>query len=219
VDNKSDIYSLGLMLNELFTAELALGINYTTVGSVAGDYSFLDSVVEIMLQQAPTSRYVDIDELKRDLLARSDEQVSMQKLSRLRDTVIPTNEVDDLLVADPMRIINCDWEDGVLTIELNHQVNPNWNWALKNMGGYSSVMGKGPEVFQFAGKFARIAANGNEVQSVIDHFKDWLPMANQAYENKLKRDIETTERQQMEEIKMQIKKEEERTKIKSNLRF
>jgi serine/threonine protein kinase len=219
IDKRADIYALGLILNELFTAELAHGTNYKTIASVANDYPYLDSLVEKMLQQDPTSRYNDIDEIKKELIARGEEHVSMQKLSKLKDTVIPTSEVDDPLIADPMRIVNVDWDNDTLSIELNHQPNPNWLWSLRNMGGYSSLIGKGPDNFEFVGKFARILASANQAQQVIDHFKQWLPAANLVYANKLNQDQEAAERKQREELQKRIRQEQEMADVKRKLKF
>jgi serine/threonine protein kinase len=219
IDKRADIYALGLILNELFTAELAHGTNYKTIASVTSDYPYLDSLVERMLQQIPASRYSDIGEIKKELIARGDEHINLQKLSKLQETVIPTSEIDDPLVADPMRIIGVDWENNTLSILLNHQPNPNWLWSLRNMGSYSSLMGKGPDNFQFVGQSARISAGADEAQQIIDYFKNWIPTANRGYVNKLKQDQEATERKQREELKKRIRQEQERLDVKRQLKF
>jgi serine/threonine protein kinase len=219
IDRRADIYALGLILNELFTAELALGTNYKTIAAVTEDYPYLDILVEKMLQQDPTARYNNIEEIKKELVARGEEHVSMQKLSKLKETVIPTTEVDDPLINDQMKIVKVDWENNTLSIELNHPPNPNWIWALKNMGNYSSVMGKGPNSFQFVGNVARISARSNEVQRIIDHFNQWLPKANNVYEDKLKRDQEAVERKEREELQRRIQQEQERADVIRNLKF
>lgn len=219
IDKRADIYALGLILNELFTAELALGTNYKTIASVTSYYPYLDFLVEKMLQQDPASRYSDIDEIKKELIARGEEHVSMQKLSKLRDTVIPTSEVDDPLITDPMQIVDVYWDNNILSIELNHQPNPNWLWSLRNMGGYPFLMGKEPNNFQFVEKSARISASANEAQQVINFFKQWLPAANQLYEKRLKQDLEAVERKQREELQNRIKKEQERADVMRKLKF
>jgi len=219
IDKRADIYAVGLILNELFTAQLAHGTNYKTIASVTRDYPYLDSLVERMLQQNPASRYNDIDEIKRELIARGEDHVSMQRLSTLKATVIPTSETDDPLVVDPMRIVDVNWDKGILSIVLNHQPNPNWQWSLRNMGGYTSVAGKGPESFQFAENKAQISTSSELAQTVIDYFKQWLPVANRVYVNKLEKDREAAERKQREELHKQIRQEEERADVNRKLKF
>jgi serine/threonine protein kinase len=219
IDKRSDIYALGLILNELFTNVLAHGTGYKTIKSVAEEYSYLDPIVERMLHQNPASRYLDIDELKKELNARGAEQVSMQKLSRLKTTVIPKNEIDDPIASDPMRIVDYDWDNGILKLELNHQPNPGWVSALKNIGNYTSVIGKGPDMFQFEDRSARIAAGPYEVQDIIDYFKQWLPMAHTLYVQRIKQKLGQEERKQREELQRRIKQEEEKAAVMRSIKL
>lgn len=219
IDHRADIYSLGLILNELVTGEIPFGTNFKKIGDVTSDYPYLDAIVDKMLEQNPQSRYESIESIKRELIAHGKEYITLQKISKLEKTVIPTFEIDDPIVLEPMRIVNVDWADNVLTIELNHTVNSIWQWALNNMGSYSSLLGKEPECFRFKANNGIISARANEVQQVVDHFKQWLPRANYVYEAKLKQDIEAEERRQQEEIRKNIQREEERADVLQKIKF
>jgi serine/threonine protein kinase len=220
IDKTTDIYSLALIINELFTGELALGKNHKLISDVSDKYAYLDPVVDKMLEQRKENRYQDIAEIKLEVSARSREYISSLKISALSNTAIPKNEVDDPIVLDPMIINDVEWNQGVLRIQLNHQPTPTWNWALLNMGGHSAVFGKGPEAFQFRGNEAVISAqDGNEAQRIIDHFKQWLPRVAQVYEQKLKQDAEREERERMQEMERRIAEEEKRKSINAGLKF
>lgn len=219
IDYRADIYSLGLILNELITGEVPSGTNFRKISDVVDDLTYLDAIIDKMLEQNPKSRFDSIENIKRELIARGEEHITLQKISALENTVIPASEVDDPIAKDPMRITNVDWSDNVLTIELNHPVNKTWNWALLNMGNYGSLMGKGPENFQFRGNKGFISTRANDVQQIIDFFKQWLPRANQVYENRLRQDLENTERRKNEEIQREIQKEKERADVLQNLKY
>lgn len=219
VTKKADIYSLGLILNELFTSELAHGTNFKTIESVSSDYPFLDILVEKMLQQDPSSRYENIEEIKKELISRGDEHISMQKISRLKDTVIRSAEADDPLIDDPMKIVDADWKNNILIIKLNNYTNSRWIKALHNMGSYSSVAGKPPQAFEFSGNVAQISVSATQAPLAINYFKGWLPIANKVYEDLLKRDKELTERKEREELQRRIKAEEERSDVLRKLKF
>ena len=219
VDQRADIYAMGLILNELYTGELAHGINYKTIGDVTEEFPYLDALVERMLQQNPASRFNDIDEIKKEMIARGEEHISRQKVNHLKDTVIPTTDVDAPIINDPMRIENVDWNENTLTIELNHQANRNWIWALRNMSNYGSLAGKGPDSFQFSGNKAKIPVRANQAQRVIDYFKQWLPLANSVYERKLRQNKKADELRQIGKLRHRIQQEEERANVLGELKF
>jgi len=220
IDNTTDIYSLGLIINELFTGELALGKNHKSISEVSEKYAYLDEVIDKMLQQERGNRYQDIEEIKLEISARSREYISSLKISELNNTVIPASQIDDPIVADPIKIIDAEWDNGTLTIQLNHQPNYQWNWAFQNMGSHSAVMGKGPEMFQFRVNRAVISAHdGNEAKRIIDHFKQWLPRVAQVYENKLRQDAEKAEMEKIQEMERKIAEEEKKKAINESLKF
>ena len=68
VDQRADLYSLGLVLNEMFTREIPQGTRHKTIGSVAPEYGDLDGVVDRMVRQSPSERPSSIAEV-RELLA------------------------------------------------------------------------------------------------------------------------------------------------------
>lgn len=223
IDKRADIYALGLILNELFTNELAHGTGYKTIKSISEEYSYLDLIVERMLHQNPASRYDAVDELKKELIARGVEHVSMQKLSILNATVISVSDIDDPLAVEPMKIVNVDWDNDHLTIRLNHQPTAAWIFAFRDMENYTSLLGKGPDNVNFGGDFgggfAKILASKDEVQPVIDHFKQWLSMAHTLYVKRSKKKLEQDESKQREELQRKIKQEQERAEVMRSIKY
>jgi len=151
----------------MFTGEVPSGTGYKIVAKMASDYEYLDSMVEVMIRQSPEDRIDSIEKVKNQLIGRNNEFITLQKVSKLKDTVVPTTEVDDPLIANPPRLVNFDWDRGILTLVFQQPVNEIWVWALKNMGSYSSLVGKGPEAFNIRGNKAVIDATENEVQKIM----------------------------------------------------
>jgi serine/threonine protein kinase len=218
-DQRADIYALGLILNEMFTGEVPSGTGYKTIAKVASDYEYLDSMVEEMMRQSPQDRIDSIEKIKNQLIGRKNEFITRQKISNLKDTVVPVTELDDPLIADPPRLVNVDWDRGTLTLFFQRPVNEKWIRALQNMGSHTSLLGKGPEAFKIGGDVAVIDATESQVQKIIDYFNSWLPVANRVYEERIRRDKEEAEQKHRKELERQIAEEEARQRVLKNIKL
>lgn len=103
VNSRADIYAIGLIINELFTKQLAQGTNFKTIGNVSPENSYLDEIVEEMLRSDPAERISSIDEVKKRLISLRMEFVTRQRISKIDNTVISNYAIDDPLVITPHR--------------------------------------------------------------------------------------------------------------------
>ncbi len=222
VDQKADLYALGLILNEMFTHEVPQGTDYKTIAVVASELAYLDEIVANLIKQSPNERPHSIDTVKRLLIARGNEFVARQHLNQLRQAVVPQNDIDDPLFHDPISLVGIDYENGVLHMRLNRAVTEKWVSAFRNMGTispYSALWGKGPENFTFKGDTARIMATEDEVQQVVDHFKSWLPTAHSKYQQIVLREKHAEENRQQQELRLKIAEAESRERVLRNVRI
>jgi eukaryotic-like serine/threonine-protein kinase len=64
VDQRADIFALGLILNEMFTGQVPHGTHYKTVESVVSELRHLDEVVAVMLHRSPDERPQSVAEIR-----------------------------------------------------------------------------------------------------------------------------------------------------------
>ena len=64
VGTPADIYSIGLLVNELFTGVVPHGTDYKEIAEISREHGYLDPLVEMMLRQAPNDRPQAIAEIK-----------------------------------------------------------------------------------------------------------------------------------------------------------
>ncbi|MFA6052381.1 MAG: serine/threonine-protein kinase [Methylobacter sp.] len=219
VDHRSDIYSIGLVINEMITGELAIGTSYKEVSSVISDLSYLDNIIRRMISQEPKDRFSSIGEVKKELIGRSEEFTILQRLNEERNRVIEFSEFDNPLLVEPNRIKSFDWKDNHLVLTLERAVDQGWINAFRNMGSFTSVLYKEPEKFSIKGNTASISATENEVQMIIDYFKQWLVTTHSRYVYMAHEERREEERKMREEQKIRIQKEEARLRIINNIKI
>lgn len=218
-DHLSDIYALGLMLNEMFTGEVPYGTGYKTIASLAADYVYLDDMVAEMMLRSLQERIQSIEAIKNQLIGRRQDFITWQHISELKNTVVPVTDIDDPLIADPPRLVNVDWNAGKLMLFFQRPINDKWIWALNNMGGHTAIAGKGPENFSFSGNKATISARDSQVQAIVDYFKGWLLQANRVYERRIQQENEAEEKKKRQDIQKKIEEQEARQRVLKSVKI
>lgn len=213
ISTSTDIYALGLMLNEMFTGAVPHGTDYKTVSSVAAEWSYIDELVARMIRQNPAERPTSIQHIKSEIEGYHSQYITLQKLSAFSEEIVPSLAIDDPLATEPPKLVGADWNAGELLLTLDQPVSKEWVDALGNMGSYSSVMGVGPETFRFHGRTARVRVNSRDVQAVIDHFKVWLPNATGVLHFQLRQHAQRAEAQRQERLRRMREAEEERLRV------
>lgn len=219
ITSAADLYALGLMLNEMFTGVVPHGTGYKTIASAAPKFAYLDQAVADLMRQNPVDRPPSIAHLKAFIQRYEAEAVSQQKLNAISNEVVPATAIDDPLATVAPVLVGAEWNAGNLTLTLDRPVSGNWVQALQNMGNYSSVLGHGPETFRFQGNRAIVDVDANTAQSVINHFKNWLPTATNVLRHRLEQEAQRAEAQRRERLRREREAEELRLRVNGNLKI
>lgn len=217
VTASADLFALGLILNEMITAEVLQGTGYRKIGEVAPQLAFLEQVVDRLVRQKPHDRYGSIDDIKKDLLSRNASFLARQAVDELSKKVVPVHEAGEVL---PVNVADVDWNANVLTIKLDRVPEPGWVERFRNpRSGYTSMMGAEPQRFVFQNGRAQIQAEARNAQAVLDHFKRYSEMATRDFQDDQKREAEQRRANEKAQLEAERKAAEQRATVLEKLRF
>ena len=182
----TDIFALGLILNEMFTGQVPAGDMYKKISEVSPSYKFLDEIVSKMIAQSASQRYQSIEELYIDFEARKAEQETSEKIAQLK-TPLLDGEVRDSITDNPIKIVDIEVKGAELVITLNNNTNQDWVSIYYNsLSSYSSIGFSGPTYQDF--KFNRSIATCNigramQYSSINDSLKTLIADFKRAVES------------------------------------
>lgn len=219
VDLRCDIYAMGLLLNEIFTGEIPQGTGFKRIAESNPEYGYLDELVDDMINQNPANRPQDIRSIKESLIARKNSFIALQELDSKSNIIITDTEIPEF---EHVVLQGVDYENGSLKLQLNRSVPREWVQEFQNpRGGHSSVMGHGPETFNFSNNISTtgVQADKRLIQRLVDHFKDYLVAANSSYIYRLERDRAEVRRQKETALEAELQAARTRADITSNIKF
>ena len=201
----TDIFALGLILNEMITGFVPAGDNYKKISDVDANYAFLDRIVSKMICQNPQDRYQNIEELLVDYEARQLETIKQNKIIELQKPVEDV-EIHNDLIEHPITINNITTANGALTIQLSNSPDILWKQIYPNTLGHYHSYPLCYQFFQFRNNIATlplqgVTAYGNGFQiikDVVDDFKQAVSITNKQYKAKI---IENVRMEKEREIK------------------
>ena len=216
---KGDVYSLGMLLRVMFTGQTAMGLGHKDISDVAPGFAYLDWTVGRMINPEP-SRRLSVTEVKRELIARGHEFLSLQRLNALKNEILREKDVDDPLLRNPIAIQSVDFKGETLYLTLSSVPPPNWVNAFHAGEADGKAGGHGPTRYVFLGKLAHMrVARGLDPQQLLEAAKRYVDAANRLYLEKAKDEHLEALEAERQSRRAQIAAEERRHSVLSRLRL
>lgn len=220
----TDIYALGLILNEMFTRQIPMGENCQKIASVAPEFAFLDQLVQRMTFQNPEERYQSINDLLLDFEARKTEAASKSAIAQLSEP-IANKDITDPLYLHPIEIKGIETKDGVLIITLSEFVNQAWE---NQYGTALSLYTASPycyQKFRFSGNQATypIRQYGqclqmDSIRGLVNEFTEAVTIANKKYAVAVEREANEEKEEALARRKAEIDRLNEENQLNLELK-
>jgi serine/threonine protein kinase len=182
VGPSTDIFSCGLILNELFTHTVPSRSGFTRIAEVAPEFAYFDELVEAMIAPRPVARLQTIFKVKGELIARGNHFILQQRLDAAKREVVPETEIIDPILADPIRPIDkIDFRDGSLTLKLNQLPSEAWLRCFRNMKSFAWNTNFSPANVTFSDQQATLRTPEYDAAEAVRLFRTYCEKTNEDY--------------------------------------
>lgn len=154
-----------------------------------------------------------------ELIARKNAFVELQKYDEVKKQVVSATEPPEF---EPIRIVDFNYEDGVLMLKLSQKVQPKWEEEFRDQrGGHEYIAGYGPSEFNIYGDVAMIEMpyRVSLIQQVVDNAKEYVKKANHFYVQQLREDAKKIDEMRRAALKKKIAEAEIRKNIRSRVKL
>lgn len=216
----SDIFALGLILNQMFTGVIPQGEKYKKIGDVNPDYSFLDNLVSKMISQDPSARYQSIKDVLLDYEAFKNAFTDQKAIASLSLPVENTDITDELYL-HPIKILDVIVKNGAMVVTLNNRPSYEWIQLFKEERGQFTLTPYRYSRFLFDQETASYNISGLSDKNITDLFGEFRNACNETnriYCSRVEMEHSRQKNEEIERRKREIERLNEDDRLNNMLR-
>jgi hypothetical protein len=127
--------------------------------------------------------------------------------------VIPSSQIVDSLIEDPVRAEPIDYRGGKIIFTLSQPVNQLWSQAFVGQTVLSYPSGLSPQNFEINGTTVELRADEKTAGAALDYLNRYIQGATSGYKRKLEEERIRREENDRRAIQNQIDEEEKRQRV------
>ena len=211
---QTDIYSVALILNEMFTGEIPQAAGHKRIADVNAEYKYLDDLFDMLFKQDPSERLYPEDAILSELRVLAEYHKRNQEAERLK-TII--NEIVEPEEFNP-KLINLEFVDNGIHFVFDSVLPAEWlQTPVYGSYDHGCLMSYDSDKLKKINKNTiSMPVRGNEsketITKIVEYVKDWVATVSRKYTLEAKRQAVAEQRRKedarLEEIK-RLEKENE----------
>lgn len=226
-DWRADIYSAGLILNELFTGIIPKGGNPRRISDVAPEYGYLDIVFDKMYQSDPEQRNYKASDIKLDILALQLKDKTEKEQQEALFTLQQETEVFLPIQAPYIDSIN-EIVTGELIINMkriDESIFKGWVNCLQSGAFVDYIVISGCDYRNFYYKNGTTMVykyryyDNIDIDKVLSSLNEWIPKVTRKYNSLAEQAFDAERKKSQERIKADIKMREEELAKQEKIRL
>ena len=211
---QTDIYSAALILNEMFTGEIAQASDYKKVQDFDEEYKYLDEIFERLFKQNPAERLYPEDKIITEMKLFAEKYKNEKEIVRLQSVI------DDSITPEEFvpKIDGMNIKDDNLVLHFDCDLPYEWcNTIIDGRYNYSLFCGYEPNKLRRIGTRELVmpirGIKDNELKTLVAYIQGWVTNGSALYNREVKNALARKQREEETARKEEIKRLERNNRL------
>lgn len=216
---QTDIYALGLILNEMFTGEIPQAAGYKKIADINPEYKYLDDLFDLLFKQKPEERLYPETSILSELKLLTEQYKRDKEKERLKSVV------NELVVPEDFNplLIDLEFKNNNIQFVFDSVLPDDWFRYLAN-GSYNCSWQMGYEhsrLKKIDKNTIAMPIRGDErddtIKTLVENVKNWVATVSSEYSRAAKMQAVAEQKRKEEARLAEINRIEKENKMNSTL--